>query len=164
LSKYVADYTLAASTANRGVDEMSVLKSLSFVAVPKNSAADPKLARRNKLIMQLMQQRELAKDETYTVKRQKWIKQEDGSKQLVESPKRVKRWWRTDGAGSCYLILRYGNKIISPTPDKGAIAVGDRAMLGAVLDAVITAAKAGELDAAIEAAKGDDKKPKRKAA
>ncbi len=41
---------------------MSVLKSLSFVAVPKNSAADPKLARRNKLITQLMQQLELAKD------------------------------------------------------------------------------------------------------
>lgn len=143
---------------------MSVLKSLSFVAVPKNSAADPKLARRNKLTMQLMQQRELAKDEAYTVKRQKWVKQEDGSKQLVESPKRVKRWWRMDGAGGCYLILRYGNKIISPTPDKGAIAVGDRSMLGAVLDAVITAAKAGELDAAIEAAKGDEKKPKRKAA
>lgn len=143
---------------------MSVLKSLSFVAVPKNSAADPKLARRNKLIMQLMQQRELAKDETYTVKRQKWVKQEDGSKQLIESPKRVKRWWRMDGAGGCYLILRYGNKIISPTPDKGAIAVGDRSMLGAVLDAVITAAKAGELDAAIETAKAEDKKPKRKAA
>jgi len=33
-----------------------------------------------------------------------------------------------------------------------------------VLDAVITAAKAGELDAAIEIAKGADKKPKRKVA
>lgn len=143
---------------------MSVLKSLSFVAVPKSSAADPKLARRNKFIVQLMQQRELAKDEGYTVKRQKWVKQEDGSRQLVDLPKRVKRWWRMDGAGGCYLILRYGNKIISPTPDKGAIAVGDRSMLGAVLDAVINAAKAGELDAAIETAKAEDKKPKRKAA
>jgi len=83
--------------------------------VPKNSAAHPKLARRNKLILQLMQQRALAKDETYTVKRQKWVKQEDGSKQLVESPKRVKRWWRMDGAGGCFLTLRYGNKIISPS-------------------------------------------------
>ncbi len=32
------------------------------------------------------------------------------------------------------------------------------------VDAVITAAKAGELDNAIEVAKGEDKKPKRKAA
>ena len=33
-----------------------------------------------------------------------------------------------------------------------------------VFDAVISAAKAGELDHAIEVAKGEDKKPKRKAA
>ena len=68
---------------------MSVLKSLSFVAVPKSNAGDPKLARRNKFIVQLLQQRELAADEGYTVKRQKWVKQEDGSRQLVDSPKRV---------------------------------------------------------------------------
>ena len=48
-------------------------------------------------------------------------------------------------------------------PDKGAIAVGERSKLANVLDAVIAAAKAGELDAAIEVAKGEDKKPKRKA-
>lgn len=144
---------------------MSVLKSLSFVAVPKNSAVDPKLARRNKFIVQLMQQRELAADEGYTVKRQKWVKQEDGSRQFVDSPKRVKRWWRMDGSGNCYLILKYGNKIVAPMPDKAAIAVGDRSKLAEVLDAVIAAAKAGELDNAIEVAKGEDKKqPKRKAA
>ena len=143
---------------------MSVLKSLSFVAVPKNTAADPKLARRNKFIVQLMQQRELAADEGYTVKRQKWVKQEDGSRQLVDLPKRVKRWWRMDGSGNCYLILKYGNKIVAPMPDKAAIAVGDRSKLAEVLDAVIAAAKAGELDNAIEVAKGEDKKPKRKAA
>lgn len=143
---------------------MSVLKSLSFVAVPKSNAGDPKLARRNKFIVQLMQQRELAKDEGYTVARQKWVKQEDGRRQLVDLPKRVKRWWRVDGSGNCYLILKYGNKVVAPMPDRGAIAVGDKAKLGEVLDAVIAAAKAGELDAAIEIAKGVDKKPKRKAA
>jgi hypothetical protein len=143
---------------------MSVLKSLSFVAVPKSNAGDPKLARRNKFIVQLMQQRELAKDESYTVARQKWVKGEDGTRQLVDLPKRVKRWWRMDGSGNCYLILKYGNKVVAPMPDRGAIAVGEKAKLGDVLDAVIAAAKAGELDAAIEIAKGTDKKPKRKAA
>jgi hypothetical protein len=144
---------------------MSVLKSLSFVAVPKSSAGDPKLARRNKFIVQLMQQRELAADEGYTVKRQKWVKQEDGSRQLVDLPKRVKRWWRMDGSGNVYLILKYGNRIVAPMPDRGAIAVGDRSKLADVLDAVITAAKAGELDTAIDVAKGEEKKqPKRKAA
>jgi len=85
---------------------MSALKALNFVAVPKQAANDPVQARRNKLITQLEQQRELAKDENYVVKRQKWVKQEDGGKQLDDLPKRVKRWWRVDGAGNCLLILR----------------------------------------------------------
>jgi hypothetical protein len=52
-----------------------------------------------------------------------------------------KRWWRMDGSGNCYLILRYGNKAIAPTADKGAIAVGDKGKLVTVLDAVIAAVK-----------------------
>ena len=135
---------------------MSALKALNFVAVPKQAANDPVQARRNKLITQLEQQRELAKDEYYVVKRQKWVKQEDGGKQLVDLPKRVKRWWRVDGSGNCFLILRYGNKVISPMPDKGAIAVGDKAKLPEILDAVITATRAGELDAAMTVAKAID--------
>ncbi|MFM8606330.1 MAG: DUF6641 family protein [Hyphomicrobiales bacterium] len=135
---------------------MSALKSLNFVAVPKQAGNDPVQARRAKLITQLEQQRELSLDEHYVVKRQKWVKQEDGSKALVDRPKRVKRWWRTDGSGNCFLILRYGNKVLSPTPDKGAIAVGDKAKLPEVLEAVISAVRAGELDTAMVAAKAID--------
>jgi NAD(P)H-dependent flavin oxidoreductase YrpB (nitropropane dioxygenase family) len=40
---------------------MSALKALNFVAVPKHTANDPVQSRRNKLITQLEQQRELAK-------------------------------------------------------------------------------------------------------
>jgi len=135
---------------------MSALKTLNFVAVPKHTANDPVQSRRNKLITQLEQQRELAKDESYVVKRQKWVKQEDGSKALLDRPKRVKRWWRVDGAGNCFLILHYGNKVISHTPDKSAIAVSDKAKLPEILDAVITATRAGELDAVMAAAKAVD--------
>jgi hypothetical protein len=144
--------------------KMSALKSLNFVAVPKSTASDPKLSRRAKLVTQLEQQLGLAKDENFYVRRQKWVKQEDGTKQLVDRPKRVKRWWRVDGSGNCYLILRYGNKILSPTPDKGAISVGDKSKLPTVLEAVIAAAKSGELDASIETAQGTKRFIKRKAA
>ena len=143
---------------------MSVLKSLSFVAVPKSNAADPRLARRNKLITQLMQQLELAKDEGYTVKRQKWVKGEDGAKQLVEAPKRVKRWWRTDAAGNCFFILRYGNKLVPIADGKSAIAVGERAKLPSVIETVLAAARDGELDVAIEGARSLPRSLKRKAA
>ena len=136
---------------------MSALKALNFVVVPKQTAGDPKLSRRNKLLTQLQQQLALARDENFVVKRQKWVKQEDGSKQLVDLPKRVKRWWRTDAMGNCYLIIRYGSKVISPTPDKGAIAIGNKSNLVATLMAVIEAVKDGELDAAIETVKAIDK-------
>ena len=144
---------------------MSALKGLNFVTVPKQLASDPKSQRRLKFITQLEQQLGLAKDENYFVRRHRWVKQADGSKQLVEVPKRVKRWWRTDATGMCFLILRYGNKVLTPAGDgKGAINVGGKEKLVGVLEAVLTAAKDGELDTAIEAAKSMPKSMKRKAA
>jgi hypothetical protein len=41
-------------------------------------------------------------------------------------------------------------------PDKGAISVGDKAKLPEILEAVITATRAGELDAVMAAAKAID--------
>lgn len=68
----------------------------------------------------------------------------------------VKHWWRTDASGNCFLILRYGNKVLSPTSDKGAIAVGDKTKLPEILEAVIGGLRTGELDTAMAAAKAID--------
>ncbi|WP_395664183.1 DUF6641 family protein [Aestuariivirga sp.] len=143
---------------------MSKLKSLQFVSVPKSFSADPTLARRNKFLTQLEQQLALAQNESYVVHRQRWVKQQDGSKQLVESPKRVKRWWRTDAAGNCFFILRYGNKLVPIADGKSAIAVGERSNLAAVIEMVIAATKDGELDGAFEDAKAMPRTVKKKAA
>ena len=143
---------------------MSVLKSLQFVSVPKSFSNDPKLARRTKFTAQLEQQLALAMDENYVVRRQRWVKQADGSKQLVDSPKRVKRWWRTDAGGCCFFILRYGNKLVPIADGKSAVAVGERPNLAKVIETVIAAVRDGELDAAIEGAKAMPQKVKKKAA
>ena len=143
---------------------MSALKALNLVAVPKHASNDPKQARRNKLLAQLEQQRELARDENYVVRRQRWAKQADGSKQLVEHAKRVKRWWRMDGSGSIYMVVRYGNKLLELDKGKVAIAVGAKDNLVAVLDAVILAVSEGTLDAAIEAVSKSGRPIKRVAA
>lgn len=143
---------------------MSKLKSLQFVSVPKSFSADPTLARRNKFLTQLEQQLALAQNESYVVHRQRWVKQQDGSKQLVESPKRVKRWWRTDAAGNCFFILRYGNKLVPIADGKSAIAVGERSNLAAVIEMVIAATREGELDGAFEDAKSMPRALKKKAA
>ena len=143
---------------------MSMLKTLQLVTVPKSYNNDPKLARRHKFVTQLEQQLELARDENYVVRRQRWIKQADGSKQLVEAPKRVKRWWRTDAAGNCFFILRYGNKLVPVADGKSAVVVGERTKLPVVIESVLAAARDGELDAAIEGAKSVPRGLKRKAA
>ena len=57
-----------------------------------------------------------------------------------------------DGNGSLVLILRNGLKALELEKGKAAIVVGAQEQLGAVLETLIAAAKAGELDAALEAA------------
>ena len=128
---------------------MSVLKNLNFVAVPKRTN-DPIIIRRNKLISQLEQQRALAEDPNFVVSTQRWRKQEDGSKRLVERQKRVKRWWREDAARNVILLIKYGSRIVECEKGRAAIAVGDKSNLVATLDAVIAAANEGELDAQLE--------------
>jgi hypothetical protein len=142
---------------------MSGLKALNFVVMPKVGGGDVRLARRHKLIMQLEQQRALAADPNYVVPRQKWVKQSDGSKALVECPKRVKRWWQMDGAGNTFLIVRYGARVLELDKGKSAIAVGARDKLASTITAVMDAVAAGELDAAIDAVRSVGKAIKRKA-
>jgi hypothetical protein len=52
---------------------MTQLKSLTFAALPRLSAADPVIHRRNKLIVRLQQQIALVQDPQFALTRQKWI-------------------------------------------------------------------------------------------
>ena len=125
---------------------MTQLKSLTFAALPRLTAADPVIQRRNKLIVRLQQQLELVKDPQFTLTRQKWIADETGVKQLRELRKRVRAWWRTDPTGAVVLTVRYGAKPIEFAPGKAAIAVGKKEKLISTLQTVIAAVEAGELD------------------
>lgn len=131
---------------------MSNLTALAIVPLPRTTVADPAIKRRAKFLKQLELQRELAKEQGIEPTKRKWVVQADGTKQLVIVPKRVKRWWRMDAKGTCFLVLRYGNRIITLTAGRTAIAVGSKSKLVPILDAVIAAAKAGELDAALAVA------------
>lgn len=142
---------------------MSTLNKLSLVAMPKFNKQDPKQQRRRKLLTQLDQQRALALDPNYVVTRQKWVKQDSGEKQLVNAPKRVKRWWSEDADGNCFFVVRYGSRPLALAAGKDAIAVGSRDKLIGVIDTVLAAAKAGELDDMIAATQTLGQKPKSKA-
>lgn len=128
---------------------MSGLKALSLIAAPIQVARDPKLVRREKLLAQLDQQLSLARDEEFVVRTKRWIRQDDGSKVLTERMKRVNRWWRDDGKGGCFMVLRYGNKLVELAPGKTAVAVGSKDQLESVIVTVMNAVREGELDGAI---------------
>ena len=118
---------------------MTQLKSLTFAALPKLTAGDPVIQRRNKLIVRLQQQIALVQDPNFTLTRQKWIVDENGIRQLRELRKKVRAWWRTDPTGAVVLTVRYGAKPIEFEKGKAAIAVGKKEKLIPtiiVLDAV----------------------------
>lgn len=125
------------------------LSDLKIVALRSAATADPVLRRRRKMIAQLERQRSLALDHSYTVPRRSWAKALDGTARLISMPKRVKRWWRVDPTGTYFLVLRYGNRILRLAEYGNTVEVGDWANMVPVLDILIAAVAAGELDQAL---------------
>ena len=149
-----------------GEQLMSHLKSLTLTVSPQQTARNPKLIRRQKMIERLSDQLKLAKDPNYVTTVQRWKAVNGGSKAPVEIQKRVRPWWRMDANGSLVLVLRSGPRVIEIEKGKGGIVVGSHERLASVLETLIAAAKAGELDAALEATLDGAARaaPKRKAA
>ena len=131
---------------------MSHLKSLTLTVSPQQIAHNPKLIRRQKLVDRLEDQLKLAKDPTYAPLIRRWKRSEDGLRSPVDVHKQIRPWWRTDGAGNLVLILRSGLKTLELEKGKHAVLVGSQERLAGVIETLISAARAGELDAALEAA------------
>ena len=133
---------------------MAHLKSLTFTVAPQQIARNPKLVRRQRLIDRLEEQQKLAADPAFTVLVRRWMKDPDGIKQPVDRQKRVKPWWKADGSGNLVLVLKSGFKTLEIEKGKPGIVVGAPGRLETILATLMAAAKAGELDAALEAASG----------
>jgi hypothetical protein len=125
---------------------MTQLKSLTFTVLPRLAAADPVIARRNKLITRLQQQIALIQNPNFVLTHQRWIADEHGVKQLRDQKTRVRAWWRTDATGAVVLTVRYGAKVIEFEKGKAAIAVGKKDKLIPTIETVIAAVQAGEMD------------------
>ena len=119
---------------------------LNFVSLPKNFRNDPIMKRREKMLSQLEQQRNLAQDPSYTIVQQRWVKDENGVKQPVERHKQIKRWWLRNGMGDCLLIIRYGSRVLELQKGKAAIDTGGEANLVSVIEEIMRMTKEGELD------------------
>ncbi len=123
---------------------MPVLKSLTFTAVPVRSH-DPVAVRRAKLVSRLEEQRLLLQNPSYVRTVQRWAGKGDERRQ-VEKQQRVRPWWRADSAGHVVLAVYHGARPIEFEKGKAGIAVQSRDKLPALIDQLIGAAQAGELD------------------
>jgi hypothetical protein len=131
---------------------MTHLSSLTFTNVPP-AIHDPKLIRRQRLVERLEEQLRLVKDPTFTPLSRRWKKSLDGSKTLVEVPRRLKPWWIKDLNGNLILTVRSGLKALEFEKGKTGIAVGSVERLETVLATLIAATSAGELDRLLAASK-----------
>ena len=132
------------------------LASLKFTTAKKPSQLPPVQIRRQKLVAKLEEQIELAtalaEGRTSAPTKIKAVTGEDGVRRNVESAKRMKQWWWTDGSGKLALSVRYGAKVLELVKGKNAIEIASAAQLVPTLELLKAAADGGEMDAAIEAA------------
>jgi hypothetical protein len=122
------------------------LKNLTFTEAPQNAGRDPVLSRRKKLVERLTEQISLAKNPDFAPKVKRWVKDEDGNRKQTETTKRITPWWITDLKGEVYLTVKAGLKKVEFEKGKSAIKVGIVSKLEGVLQTLIEATNAGELD------------------
>ena len=128
---------------------MTHLATLSFTTAPQKSY-DPKQVRRQRLIDRLEDQKRLAADPKFIPVDRRWKKNPDGSKSIFDHYRRIKPWWTTDASGIVILTIRAGLKVLEFEKGKPGITVGPLDRLEAVLDTLIAATRAGELDRFLE--------------
>jgi len=141
---------------------MAVLKSLAFTAIPKTTG-NPVLSRRDRLVERLEDQKLLLNDPNHVRTIQRWVKV-DGEKQPVEKKQRVSPWWRTDFNGQYVMSIKFGSKPVEFEKGKAGIAAPNKEKLLGVIDTLIAAVRAGELDEILGQAAKLRTVPKKKAA
>jgi hypothetical protein len=87
----------------------------------------------------------------YLKQRSKWMNNEHGERVLVKTQRRVRAWFFAQDGG-WYVQCRYGARVIAVDGKNNAVFVRSLKEVGPVIEVMIAAAKAGELDPVIAAA------------
>ena len=142
---------------------MPVLKSLSFAILPKSSY-DPVQLRRANFVAKLEEQKQLLKDPNHVRTTQRWTKV-NGERQAVTKQQAVRPWWKTDPSGQILMSVKFGSRPVEFEKGKAGIVVPSKDKLPTVIDTLIAAVKAGEMDELLaQAAKTNTVGKPRKAA
>ena len=131
---------------------MTHLTKLTFKTVDRSVKRDPIIARRDKLVAGLKEQKLVhaatLKKEDHLVERDKWMQNELGERVLVKTHRCIRPWF-FEQDGGWYVQCRYGARVITADGTNNAVFVKSLADVLGVLDALLNAAAAGELDTAI---------------
>jgi hypothetical protein len=129
---------------------MSVLKSLKLSAAIPAPVADAKQTTRNKLLHYLEEQKAVAQADiegrSYAATKIVFRTNEAGDRVRAEAPRHVRRGWFKDAAGVLFFQLRYGSKPLDFGKGMTAIEIGKLDALPGVIDTLVQAVNAGELD------------------
>jgi hypothetical protein len=125
-------------------DNMAILKSLTFTALPQ-IGSNPTFDRRVRIIERLEEQKRLLADSGYK-RIVHTSEKKDGERVQIEKQQRVSPWWRPAPTGGYVFFVRAGWKPIEFEKGKSAIAVPTLDKLPALIDMLITAVRSGELD------------------
>src|SRR3954454_12742757 len=141
----------------------SILKSFTFVPQPKIST-DPLIIKRERMVSRLEDQKKLLADPLFVRQVKRWERKEGGEKVLIEKPLRTSKWWQPDQNGGYVMTVKVGSKRIEFEKGKAAIAVPSIDKLPTVIDTLIKAVRAGELDEQLQSSKFGRPTPQRKVA
>ena len=134
---------------------MTDLAKLNFQTVDRNRTKDPALARRDKLVAGLREQKLVLvaqlKGEDHRVEKQRWMNNELGERALVKTLRRVRPWF-FEQDGGWYVQCRYGARILAVDGENNAVFVNSLEQVKTVLEVFEAAAQKGDLDEAISTA------------
>ncbi|MDY8110780.1 DUF6641 family protein [Fulvimarina sp. 2208YS6-2-32] len=130
---------------------MTHLKALKLAtAEPMNAQADPVKRTRAKVIEALAEQKRAAEakiaGEAFVPTHMVWRKNEADERVQVEQRKRFRSAWFENAAGQTFFSLRYAGKTIELAKGKNAIEIAEFTQLPGLIDTLIAAVDAGELD------------------
>lgn len=131
---------------------MSVLAKLNLKTVQRNTAKDPIVARRDKLIAGIDEQQRVLeaalRGETYTVRVTRKVTNAEGERVEQAAEKRARDWYFEQDNG-WYVQCRYGARVLHLNGKSNAVWVATLKEVADVLAAFKAAAESGELDKAV---------------
>ena len=131
---------------------MSHLAKLNLKTVQRNNQKDPVVARRDKLVAAIEEQRKVLaaalNGDDYIVQTKRWKTNNAGERVRVEHEKRVRAWFFEQDNGY-YVQCRYGSRILNINGKSNAVFVDKLEAVADVLKAFKNAAETGELDDAV---------------